>query len=820
MNLQKSPDFDAIRAFMKVIGKPTGTARLRGFFPAGHPAKGNDAGRKAPPSRSVVEQWQSEGRGVYVVINDGGDTDADITACRAFFCEWDDRPKEWQLTAWRDLGLPQPTMQVDTGGKSIHNYWVLESPISPQHWRIIQKRLLEHADADRALKNPSRVMRLPGTYHVCADGTLGNQASIVQLTEQLYTVEQIESCLPEPEPPPLAPTFAPLAASDAIALHELLPRDLQQLVETGTGEGSRNHDCFRVAAVALAIDEAARAAGLTVSGTPEQVVLDFASRCSPALPQQEALTCYGSAAEQSRVADKGWPERLRYHLNRQAREQRRQQPAKPAPAPDPEQPQTVEVTEALQLFLDSKNADYLPLVELAVFGLPQTRWICTDDTLHRWNGTHYEPVPDEQLTPLLAYFLQQLHTTERKDGEPIHPWGRPRYIAEALAWMRAKLGTTEVNPNNAINCQNGVISWTWDGSKFQLQFGPHHPDQAFTYVTSYAFNPDADPAHMIRLLEAVEPHDRDTLQRILGSGLDLAKYRAVRGRPRALLMIGSGSNGKDTIRTALRDTLGARNFSSCTLADFRQYDQGRKFPIAPLRDASINWSSENSQFVHIDSLQALKGAISGEELAWEVKGIQEANFVPNCLFVFNLNKEPSLTGEQAAIETRFHVFQFTRTYVSHPKKAGQLQADPRLKDDPAFIRRHICPAFLNWLLEGLQLSIEQGIDYDTGIEAMRQVRRKGSHLWDFCDEIGLEWQHDAKTPLLTVWSRLCDWYESEGFKDGHGRWVIDTPNDPPVKASRLLVQRLSHVFPELKVEKDTKARSAQLVGVRLPPTFG
>ena len=815
--LQNTPDFSAIRTFLRVIGKPTGTARLRGFFPNGHPSKGDDRGRKAPPSRNVVEEWQAEGRGVYVVINDGGDTDADITGCRAFFCEWDDRPKEWQLTAWQELGLPEPTLQVDTGGKSIHCYWVLTDPISPQHWRILQKRLLDHADADRALKNPSRVMRLPGTHHVRADGTLGELASIVSCSEHTYNVEEIEACLPEPQQE-LRPAPQPLLIPDSIPLEELLPRDLQQLAENGTAEGSRNDDCFRLAAVALAVADAAQAAGLTINGTPELVVLNFAARCSPPLEQREALTCYRSAAEQPRVADRGWPDRLRYHLNRQARHQHKEQQKQQLEAVA-ETP-IGEVTEALNLFLDSKNSDWLPLVHKGVFQRISPRWICHEDTLHSWNGAYYEAVPDEHLTPMLACFLQQLHTTERKGGEHIHPWARPRYISEALAWMRASLGTTEVNPENAINCRNGVVVWSWQGSRFNLEFNPHTPDRPFTYITDYDYDPQANPEHMFRLLEAVEPSDQDTLQRILGSSLDLAKYRATRGRPRALLMIGSGSNGKDTIRTALRDTLGARNFSSCTLADFRQYDQGRKFPIAPLRDASINWSSENSQFVHIDSLQALKGAISGEELAWEVKGVQETTFTPNCLFVFNLNKEPSLTGEQAAIETRFHVFQFKRTYMSVPTRPEHLKADPRLKDDPAFIHSQICPGFLNWLLEGLQLSVEHGIDYETGREAMRAVRRKGSHLWDFCDEVGLSWDEEAETPLLTVWAHLCRWYSDEGFKDGNGRWVIDPPNDPTVKASRLLLQRLLVVFPELKAKKDPKARNTTLVGVRLPASIG
>jgi putative DNA primase/helicase len=799
-NLQKSPDFDAIRAFLQVIGKPAGTARLRGFFPAGHPLKANDSGRKAPPSRRTVEGWQSEGRGVYVVINDGGDTDADITACRAFFCEWDDRPKDWQLTAWRDLGLPEPTIQVDTGGKSIHNYWVLADPISPQHWRIIQKRLLDHADADRTLKNPSRVMRLPGTFHVCADGTLGQQAAIVHTAENLYSVEQIEACLPDDD------TCDHIDRAQRFT--EYGTRSLQEITEAldcipSAVPKQKQYAFYRN--LLWSLIKACEEAG----GTSDDA-LRLIQAHSPQFAEAQQVARSGG----DQISAGTFWYWARHHGWKP-----------PAPSRQlttrstPSKPQTVD-PEALQLFIPTKNGDWLPLVDAGVFQRISARWICSDDLLHFWNGTHYEPIQDAQLSPLLAGFLQQLHTKESKQGEDIHPWARPRYVAEALAWMRAKLGATEVNPPNAINCQNGVISWTWQDDAFQQHFTAHNPDLAFTYVTDYAYDPEADPSHMLRLLDAVEPSDRDTLQRILGSSLDLAKYRATRGRPRAMLMIGSGSNGKDTIRTALRDTLGSRNFSSCTLADFRQYDQGRKFPIAPLRGAAINWSSENSQFVHIDSLQALKGAISGEELAWEVKGVQECNFVPNCLFVFNLNKEPSLTGEQAAIETRFHVFQFRKTYMASPTRPEHLKADPRLKDDPAFIQRYICPAFLNWLLEGLKLSIEHGIDYETGREAMRQVRRKGSHLWDFCDEVGLEWHEDAKTPLISVWARLCEWYGDEGFKDANGRWVIDPPHDPPVKASRLLVQRLCTVFPELKVEKDTKARSTTLVGVRLPPTMG
>lgn len=108
----KPIDFDEARRFIALLGKPAGAIRLRAFLHRDHPDKGTDKGRKGGASKKLIEQWQAEGRGVYVVINDGGDTNADITACRAFFAEWDDRPREWQLTAWQSLKLPEPTFQI------------------------------------------------------------------------------------------------------------------------------------------------------------------------------------------------------------------------------------------------------------------------------------------------------------------------------------------------------------------------------------------------------------------------------------------------------------------------------------------------------------------------------------------------------------------------------------------------------------------------------------------------------------------------------------------------------------------------------------
>jgi putative DNA primase/helicase len=189
-----SVDFDAARQFLAALGKPRGAIRLRGFYAKTDPRKAADLGAKGAPTKQLVEQWIADRRGVYVVVNNGGDKDVDITECIALFCEWDDKPKDWQVTAWKELGLPEPSLQIDTGGKSIHSYWVLAEPIPPVRWRITMQRLLDYADADRSLKNPSRVMRLPGMPHP----ETGEQAAVIHQSDLRYLIDDFDKHLPEP----------------------------------------------------------------------------------------------------------------------------------------------------------------------------------------------------------------------------------------------------------------------------------------------------------------------------------------------------------------------------------------------------------------------------------------------------------------------------------------------------------------------------------------------------------------------------------------------------------------------------------------------
>jgi predicted P-loop ATPase len=154
------------------LGYQPGEAYLRFFYHSSDDRKKTDKGRKENGlDWEKIENHQADGRGVYVVVNgaSGGHTDADIKECCAIFCEWDDLPLAEQFEKWSELGFVEPTFTIFSGDKSMQPYWVFDEPIAPEQWRELQVLLIEVMEADKSNKNPSRVFRLAGAWHVKPD---------------------------------------------------------------------------------------------------------------------------------------------------------------------------------------------------------------------------------------------------------------------------------------------------------------------------------------------------------------------------------------------------------------------------------------------------------------------------------------------------------------------------------------------------------------------------------------------------------------------------------------------------------------------------
>lgn len=214
---QPAPPIDGRQAdrFLDLLGKQQGTARLRAFPHRLNPNFKTIGPRKGSYDIAEASRWQREGRGVYLVINDGGDNKASITHCLAFFIEWDHKPVEWQLTAWKELGLGEPTMIVTTGGKSAHLYWVLDADVDPERWAPIQAALIDYCGADPACKDASRVMRLPGASYMGPAGTATGATEIVHESGKRYSLEEVQSwIIPDEFAEPAKPDPRPFDGMD------------------------------------------------------------------------------------------------------------------------------------------------------------------------------------------------------------------------------------------------------------------------------------------------------------------------------------------------------------------------------------------------------------------------------------------------------------------------------------------------------------------------------------------------------------------------------------------------------------------------------
>ena len=143
--------------------------------------------------RDVVKRWttademtklaneltvlNSNGYNIYYGVNPRKESsmsgDANVQMARCLFCDFDHIEPgdgcgmfEFVYTDLFLAGLPEPALAVHSG-HGIHIYWRLTEPVYDLSlWRSMQSQLNERLGADKTIKNPERIMQLPGFLNV------------------------------------------------------------------------------------------------------------------------------------------------------------------------------------------------------------------------------------------------------------------------------------------------------------------------------------------------------------------------------------------------------------------------------------------------------------------------------------------------------------------------------------------------------------------------------------------------------------------------------------------------------------------------------
>jgi putative DNA primase/helicase len=436
------------------------------------------------------------------------------------------------------------------------------------------------------------------------------------------------------------------------------------------------------------------------------------------------------------------------------------------------------------------------------------RWICANNKLYKWGTDHYIYSHDVTERARIANFCDKFPVEDK--GEIRYPYANPATVHKILEWVKIRFGVLAelLNPPG-INCTNGVLQIVWEDSVPSWKLIEHTPDLYYTYKPIAKYDPGADSTHCDRLLEVLDPEQREIFLRTIAASLDIPTVRKYKGRTvRALLLKGDGSNGKDSLREVVSLMYGRQGMTGCTLTDFAAYDEGRKFSLSKLFNSRVNWASENANTKRLDKIQSLKAFITGDILDSERKGIDSEEYMPEGIAIFNVNDTPDIQGTLEAIATRYGILSFNKTFkIKADPSKGEIEADPRFKYDPIFLATMVVPAFLNKVLQALVDLMREGIDYECTEAALSDIQIENCHLFQFCKDVGLGYNPDSTLTASEIWTLLEQWYQDNGTLDyeetKQGKfkaiWIEQAKkSDKNVKAANQVIPRFLQLFPKAK----------------------
>jgi RecA-family ATPase len=306
-------DTEEVKTFLESLGiKEDEIIHLRAFFPNEDPRSKKERGKNLACTFltlpvNEITQLQDKGYGIYLVINKGGNKDKEIHQARAVFFEHDDIGEEEQKHLWERYGLPKPTFQVRTGGKSIHSYWVfdepldIETPAEAEKYKKLLIDLIEMVDGDRSNKNLSRVMRLPGGYHI-KPGRNPVKSVCISVSGKRYGFRELRDIVPElgldksnrKNWNEFSSHFR-MPCDTEVPLTIALSRQSRELINSGVSEGSRNDRGAAVARDLIGTSEWLQQKGQRFEGDARELFEKYSDNCKPPIESNERDLIWDSA---------------------------------------------------------------------------------------------------------------------------------------------------------------------------------------------------------------------------------------------------------------------------------------------------------------------------------------------------------------------------------------------------------------------------------------------------------------------------------------------------------------------------------------------
>lgn len=268
------------------------------------------------------------------------------------------------------------------------------------------------------------------------------------------------------------------------------------------------------------------------------------------------------------------------------------------------------------------------------------RYISDQDRIVVWKDTHYEYVSDRWVKGFAQqYFNYPACESESQRAEFFNLVKSTNIVSDSFF--------SHENTKGLINLKNGVYDYEND------KILSHDPKYHFQYVIPVDYDPNAICPIWDSLMQNVccqRKHLQDVIEEFMGFAISDMEYDRFN---KALILDGSGSNGKSTVIRAIKRLCGDKNCSSISMADI----PNNRFLIASMVGKLINFSEEEPKKVFSES-GYFKKLTGGSPLFAEDKGKKGFSVENRTKLILSYNEVPYLPDSSLGMKRRLLIVPF------------------------------------------------------------------------------------------------------------------------------------------------------------------
>ena len=384
---------------------------------------------------------------------------------------------------------------------------------------------------------------------------------------------------------------------------------------------------------------------------------------------------------------------------------------------------------------------------------------------YSYNGAYWKPFDKDDLKAFLRQAAERLGV-DKFDA---------RYVEFSKSLFdqfneTAYLPAPEADRDTTkINLQNG----TYEISTAKQYLRPPDAADFLTHQLPFAYDPEATAPLFQSFLNRVQP-DVDC-QKLLAEYLGYVFISPSKFKlEKALLLYGSGANGKSVFFEIVTALLGKENVSHYSLQSLTNEPA---YCRAHLANKLVNYASEISGKLEAATFKQL---VSGEEVEARLPYGQPFILTNYARLIFNCNELPADVEHTHAYFRRFLIVPFSVTIPDH-EQDKQLAAK--------IIDAELSGVF-NWILTGLKRLLAQGSfsDCQAVNDQLEAYKRQSDTVRVFLGEQGYQVSSDY-TPLKDLYRD----YKSFCLEDGY-RPVNNRNFQKRLNASGVLTERARFGF--------------------------